>query len=525
MSAILLTDSSGRPYDPSFMAAASAVTAGSGVGIAAAQQSPIRGHINPMDRRQKFVLTGEAGRIVRQKMRWLKANSYGAIATRVAAWEGPVRPDPDTGDADYNKVLRDFWQETQVDSCCYDLSRKFTAESYQEMMEVNALTMGDGLTVFRWDKDGWPAVRFYDALSVDNPSNSYNTPEWIDGVKVDGDHAHLAYRLINDTKPGAPWRALQDVVSAADCFFHAGFEHPADVRGVSPFLAAINPMIDLQEIDMAVIELIKVASRIGMSLETAAGSPGEEPAPVDGPWAKTMFRPSSPAPTGAATDAPEIPRYVEEVMGGPSLARLAAGQKLNLHAVERDIPSYDETRGNTLEKIALALGLPAPMLFGLFTGRFGGTGPSIRLTIGDSHLWRNRRLARRTPFVKRDYGRRIEHAIRTRLIAPPKRSVLKPFRCLARFSEAYTIDIGRNTQEDKVKLSLGALSLKRLAAERGHDAITVLNERLDELEHLWNEGVVNRGLPQSIVFPESKAAPAPADQGADTPEAPAPKPE
>lgn len=36
---------------------------------------------------------------------------------------------------------------TQVDSCSYDLSRKFTAESCQEMEEVNALTMDDGLTV------------------------------------------------------------------------------------------------------------------------------------------------------------------------------------------------------------------------------------------------------------------------------------------------------------------------------------------------------------------------------------------
>jgi len=54
------------------MSARPLVIAGSGVGIAAAQQSPIGGHINPMDRRQKFVLTGEAGRIVRQKMRCLK---------------------------------------------------------------------------------------------------------------------------------------------------------------------------------------------------------------------------------------------------------------------------------------------------------------------------------------------------------------------------------------------------------------------------------------------------------------------
>jgi hypothetical protein len=76
----------------------------------------------------------------------------------------------------------------------------------------------------------------------------------------DGGHAHLAYRLINDTKPGAPWRALQDVADAADCFIHAAFEHPADVRGVSPFLAASNLMIDLQEIDMAVIEQSRAAS-------------------------------------------------------------------------------------------------------------------------------------------------------------------------------------------------------------------------------------------------------------------------
>ncbi|HWB06083.1 MAG TPA: hypothetical protein VG796_23885 [Verrucomicrobiales bacterium] len=45
-----------------------------------------------MDRRQKFVLTGEAGRIVRQKARWLTATSYGAITTRVAAREVPANP-------------------------------------------------------------------------------------------------------------------------------------------------------------------------------------------------------------------------------------------------------------------------------------------------------------------------------------------------------------------------------------------------------------------------------------------------
>lgn len=50
------------------------------------------------------------------------------------------------------------------------------------------------------------------------------------------------------------------MVDAANCFFQAGSERPVGVRGVSLFLAAINPMIDLQEIDVAVIELIKVAA-------------------------------------------------------------------------------------------------------------------------------------------------------------------------------------------------------------------------------------------------------------------------
>ncbi len=526
MNGIVLTDSRGLVKEPVIAAVvATTATSGSasGAGVAAAQQSPVRGYINPLNRRQKFVLTGVARRTVIEKMRALEANSYGAIASRVAAWEGPVRPDPDTGDADYNKELRAFWQETQVNVNEYDLSGKFNAESYQEMVECQALVMGDGLTVFREHaKTGWPAVRFHDSLAVDSLYGCYGPQsDWLDGVRVDADHRHLAYQILDDALAGANWRQNGEIVDAADAWFHAGFRHPAAVRGVSPFLAAINPMIDLQEIDMAVIELIKVASQIGMSVETAAGSSDAEPAPLSGPWAKQMFTPGTPAATGAATDPGEVPVYVEQVMGGPKLAHLRAGQKLNLHNMERDIPTYDETRGNTIEKISFALGLPAPMLFGLFTGRFGGSGPAIRLTIGDSHLWRNRRLSKRVPFVMLDYARRIEHAMRTRLISRPKRSVLRPFRCLPRFSEAYTIDIGRNAQEDKVKLSLGALSLKRLAAERGHDAMTVLDERLDELEYLYNNGVQKRGIPQSVVFPDSKSeSPAPDTSDPD----PAPQP-
>ena len=514
MERIVLTDRRGLIQDPAPapVRAAVASTAGGGAGVAAAQQSPVRGYINPLNRRAKFVLTGQARRTVTEKMRALEANSYGAICSRVAAWEGPVRPDPDTGSAEYNKILREFWQSTQVDVETYDLSGKFNAESYQEMVEVQSLIMGDGLTVFRFDRDGWPSVRFHDALAVDTPGYlGMQGGVWQDGVKVDRDHRHLAYQILDDADANAAWRQTAEVVDAADAWFHGGFKHPAWVRCVSPFLAAINPMIDLQEIDMAVIELIKVASQIGMSVETAAGSGAEEPAPIAGPWAKQMFTPTSPAATGGATDPVEVPVYTEQVMGGPKIAHLRAGQKLNMHSVERDIPTYDETRGNTLEKIAMALGLPAPMMWGLFTGRFGGTGPAIRLTIGDSHVWRDRRLARRVPFVKRDYARRVEHAIRTRLIPPPKRSVLRPFQCIARFSEAYTIDIGRNTQEDKVRLSLGATSLKHLAGRSGRDSVTVMNERIEELEYLWNEGVVKRGLPQSIVFPDSKAAPSKTD--------------
>jgi len=510
MERIVLTDHRGlietAPSRP--VAATTGTGTGGGTGVAAAQQSPVRGYINPLNRRAKFVLTGAARRTVTEKMRALEANSYGAICSRVAAWEGPVRPDPDTGNADYNRILREYWQSTQVDVETYDLSAKFNAESYQEMVETQSLIMGDGLTVFRFDRDGWPSVRFHDALAVDTPFGHGYDATWQDGVKVDADHRHLAYQILDDATPGAAWRQTADVVDASDAWFHGGFKHPAWVRCVSPFLAAINPMIDLQEIDMAVIELIKVASQIGMSVETAAGSSDDEPAPVAGPWSKNMFTPSSPSPTGDATDPAAVPVYTEEVMGGPRIARLRPGQKLNMHSVERDIPTYDETRGNTLEKIAMALGLPAPMMWGLFTGRFGGTGPSIRLTIGDSHVWRDRRLARRVPFVKRDYARRVEHAIRTRIIPAPKRSVLRPYQCIARFSEAYTIDIGRNTAEDKVKLSLGATSLKQLAGRNGRDSVTVMNERLDELEYMWNDGVGRRRLPQSIVFPESKAAPA-----------------
>lgn len=503
-------------------AATSAPSVGSGGGVAAAQQSEARGYINPLNRRAKFVLTGAARRTVLEKMRSLEANSYAAICGRVAAWEGPVRPDPDTGDAAYDAELRQFWKETQVDVEEYDQSGKFNAESYQEMMETQILVMGDALSVFVDNRDGWPAVRFYDALSVDSPLIWPFGRDWIDGVKVDRDHRHLAYQILDDsTADQWAWRSQYDIVDAAHAWFHAGWKHPGHVRCASPFLAAINPMIDLQEIDAAVVELIKVASLVGMSVETPDGGADAAPPPIAGPWSRDVIAPSRPAATGAATDPAEVPVYTEEVIGGPRIARLRPGQKLNLHNVDRDVPTYEETRGGTLEKIAMCLGLPASMCYGLFTGRFGGTGPAVRLTIGDSHVWRDRRLARRVPFVKLDYARRIEYAMRKRLIPRPKRSVLRPFRCVARFSEAYTIDIGRNTAEDKVRLSLGATSLKQLAGRSGRDALTVMNERLEELEYMWNQGVKVRGLPQSIVFPDSRPETDPAsDPAADHQDAP-----
>jgi capsid protein len=107
------------------------------------------------------------------------------------------------------------------------------------------------------------------------------------------------------------------------------------------------------------------------------------------------------------------------------------------------------------------------------------------------------------PFVKRDYAWRLQHAIDNGIVPRPKKSTPAYWRCEARFSEAYTIDVGRDANADKSKLQLGAESLKRLAAERGSDSITIIEERIEELEHMYNEGVVRRGLPISVVFPAS----------------------
>lgn len=502
---IVLTDRSGIPLEQKFHASGMNGGTASGAGIAAAQQSPSRGYVPATNRRQKFVLTGEPRRVVVDKMRWLKNNSYGTIASRVAAWVGPVRPDPRTGDKDLDREYRDWWQATAIDSLVYDASRKFNAEAYQEMAEVISLVQGDALTVFSQDAEGFPVCRFFDSLAIDNPWGMTNgAGGWWDGVLVDAGHAHRAYRILRDDIPEESnfwqsYRGMGNVVPASSAFLHGYFDHPANVRGISAFLAAINPMIDLQEVDMAVIELIKVAARVGFSIENTSASGSNEPPPLEGNFTFAPRAPSS--PSTRTTEAGEPVRLVEEVLGGPAVARLEAGEKINMHAVDRDIPSYDETRGNTLEKIAFSFGLPVQMLFGLFTGRFNVSGPGIRLTLGDSHQWRNRRLKRRVPFVKRDYAWRLQHAIDNGIVPRPKKSTPAYWRCEARFSEAYTIDVGRDANADKAKLQLGAESLKRLAAERGSDSLTIIEERIEELEHMYNEGVVRRGLPISVVFP------------------------
>ncbi|RFC46625.1 MAG: Phage portal protein, lambda family, partial [Verrucomicrobia bacterium] len=245
---IILTDRSGRTVAPEYHSTSLGGSTGSGAGIAAAQQSPSRGYVPATNRRQKFVLTGEPRRVVVDKMRWLEHNSYGTIAARVASWVGPVRPDPKTGDKELDKEYRQWWQETAVDSLSYDASGKFNAPSYQEMAEVISLVQGDGLTVFTTDADGFPICRFFDSLAVDNPWGMTNGKDgWWDGVLVDAGHRHLAYRLLRDDIPEQAnfWQTYHGmgyVVPASSAFMHGYWKHPASVRGVSAFLAAINPM-------------------------------------------------------------------------------------------------------------------------------------------------------------------------------------------------------------------------------------------------------------------------------------------
>lgn len=478
-----------------------------GPGPAFSQQATTRNYVPSLPRREKLHLTGTNLRAVHDKAaRLFKDVPYlRGPAVRMANYLGPVTPRPATLDAEWNKIAHDWFRRSYLEAELWDASGKYNFADWQAQLNIYADVYGDGLSVFT-DNEGIPCVRLIPATAIADPPGQYGSNRiWQDGVKVGAHHRHLAWHVLREeSAPVNLTEHLRDgfQIDAADGHLLARWDGVGNVRGASTFIGAGNTIIDMQMADAASHQLLNLASKIGMSIETEAGQPVvNAPIPVAG---RNGYRDvASNVSTATGETAPDVRLYHEEFMSdGPAVISPGPGKRINLHNIDRDIPDLTSIRGGDYERIAMNCGLSVQMLFGIQSGIFNLTGPGFRMCLADGENWRIQRLKKIEPLVRRQYARVIEWGIRTKQIPAPKKD-FRWWTCEMQYTKSYTIDEARDAKSDQLRLEMGITNRQELASNWGNDAVTVAMEQIEIIESIMN-ALKEKDIPLQLFFPKYK---------------------
>ena len=156
--------------------------------------------------------------------------------------------DFETGDSGLNRDIEQLFKIHANPSVC-DAGSRFSRERMFRLAELRALEDGDGGLMLLSDgrmqgiegelfRD--PDLRQVAGVGADRP--------WVNGVQVGRGGRHLRYSL-HRRPPGKYGTEFDRIVPARNMLFHGFFDHYASsqVRGVSPIVAALNPLRDVYE--------------------------------------------------------------------------------------------------------------------------------------------------------------------------------------------------------------------------------------------------------------------------------------
>jgi len=154
-----------------------------------------------------------------------------------------------------------------------DRGRRFDRERYFRSMEAASVIHGDvGNHLF---SDG--RIKGVESDLIRNPEGKTAEDGWVNGIKVNGDGAALAYGLHRRTRSGRGYEFIREV--PAKYFLHHGFfdRFATDqTRGVSPLVAALNPLRDVYENFDYALAKAKVTQLFAIAFYRAADdSPGQ----------------------------------------------------------------------------------------------------------------------------------------------------------------------------------------------------------------------------------------------------------
>lgn len=461
-------------------------------GYEAARTSKRRGWIDWPTLDSSKMLTGWDRRTILKNAQWAYANIGLArrIVNGLANLVGYLTPQAATADKAWNAQAEAHFLNRAGFAGLFDRAGKHDFFSWQIANTRGRLRDGDLLSVLSETAAGGTArVIIYEAAQIDDGDPVKKPAAMRDGVKLDAFGRHVSYRIVDPEDP----RKFTDI-AASDCIFHADFERPGQVRGVSALAHALVHIQDRAEVWGDIKHAIKVAAQVGIYKKREKAQPFMGQHFATPPEAET---------TGDTTDAGDAIRMnVEKVYGSGYFDTLAAGESLELLHDARPHPNQREFLEDLVRDIAWGVGVAPEVLWQLA----GQTGPNTRYLMAELGRWIEQEQMRLRAICQRFWVFFIAKEMNAGRLDYP--SDENWWRCEWVPQGDLTIDRGREGRLELEQLRMGATNFDEVWKKSGGDFQTGFDRQLDALATA-KEKAAARGFQLHEVMPGFFSAPAP----------------
>jgi lambda family portal protein len=258
-------------YEPKILTASTdastALGYAGGYGYDATRDSPARSAICfPLNPKREF--NSRDRKVVLEKIRSLEANL--GLIPRMKGQVGKysvgrgIFPIPTTKDEDWNEAAAELFDDWANNRSVCDAAagrtfwkiQRYCAETFFSEAEAFAVMVSSSVA-------GAPQLQLFDASEIGGGWGIPQRPGFLDGIRANAQHRALEYEVVTADAMGKP---TTQIVSALDMIHVFEPKRPGQLRPISPFAPAVNPAIDVMDLDSVITQSAKLHNALGIKV-------------------------------------------------------------------------------------------------------------------------------------------------------------------------------------------------------------------------------------------------------------------
>jgi capsid protein len=323
-----------------------------GYGYDAARYSTARSSlVFPLTARREF--NARDRKAILEKLRSLEANL--GLIPRMKSQVGKyavghgIFPVPQTSDTEWNALAVQLFDDWANNRFVCDAAGAMTFWERQRFHAETFFSEGESFDVMiSSSQAGAPQLQLFDTAEVGGGYGTPATPGFVDGVRVNAQNRPLEYEVVI---AGANGQLATQVVSALDMIHLVKRKRANQLRAISPFAPAINPAIDVMDLDAVITQSAKLHNAMGITVGKKSGEAGKTG--ITGQVKKILG------------DDTKVTEVREDFIRGALIQYLGLNEEMKIVTSDRPTQNLLDFLVYRIRNICLTTGLPFEIVWNL----------------------------------------------------------------------------------------------------------------------------------------------------------------